>query len=376
MYGSDKVLLLLTQGLRRNRLFHPVVILPTSGPLYDALLNSDIEVHIGEVAKISRGTFTPLGLLCLPLQVCRAIRKLDHIVGKRKIALVHSNTLAVFSGAIWAFLRRKKHLWHVHEIILSPKLASKAFPYLVNQFSNRVVSNSSLTADWLLSKQPKLALSSVVIFNGLPSVRKPSEAAIKAFRKSVNAMDGDVIVTLAGRINRWKGQKLLLEAATELKRTNRLGSMRFVIVGGVAPGLDDLLLELKAHALSAGLLDNFSFVSFVDDIWPIWFGTDIAVVPSTEPEPFGMVAIEAMAASAPVIAAGHGGLLDIVIHEETGILFAPCDAMALANAIERLAKNQALRERFGAAGAERQRTLFSIDSQVEHTEKIYGEMQE
>lgn len=374
LYGSDKVLLFLAQGLKLNSEFHPVVLLPDAGPLYDVLLASNIEVHVGEVAKVSRAVFSPTGLIRLARQTLNAIRCLDMVVGERTVAVVHSNTLAVLSGAVWALWRRKKHLWHVHEIILSPKLVSKAFPYLVNHLSDRVMSNSTLTEQWLLSEQPSLASRSVVVFNGLPLVATPSEEAIRSFRESIGAETGDLVVTLAGRINRWKGQELLLEAASELKRRGRLGRLRFVIVGSVAPGLEYLPGQLKAQAASAGFDARCSFVPFIDDIWPVWFGTDIAVVASTEPEPFGMVAIEAMGAAVPVIAAGHGGLLDILVHNETGVFFTPRDSFALADAIDLLASDEALRVRLGQAGKKRQADLFSVDSQVDQTARIYREM--
>ncbi len=374
MYGSDKVLLLVAQGLRTGGQFHPVVVLPEAGPLHVALMASGVEVHVGVVAKISRSVVTPAGLFRLFKQTFQAIRSLDRIVDGREIAVVHSNTLAVLSGAVWAFFRRKKHLWHVHEIILSPKLVSKAFPYLVSKLSDRVMSNSILTERWLLSEQPTLKPRSIVVFNGLPSVKRPSDIEIEIFRTSVGAAAGELVITLAGRINRWKGQALLIEAAAELKRRNRADLLRIVIVGGAAPGLEDLPAQLKEQADSAGLEKQCHFVSFVDDIWPVWFGTDIAVVPSTEPEPFGMVAIEAMAAGVPVIAAAHGGLLDIVLPDETGILFTPRDAIALADAIDKLVSDKALRKSLGDSGIKRQRELFSVESQVEQTEKIYTEM--
>lgn len=376
MYGSDKVLLFLAQGILQSGQFHPVVVLPETGPLHTALLDSGIEVHIGEVAKISRAVLSPLGLFRLAWLTIKAIRGLDRVTNRRQVAVVHSNTLAVLSGAAWSFVRGKKHLWHVHEIILSPKLVSKAFPFLASRFSDRVMSNSTLTERWLLTEQPSLASRSIVVFNGLPPVTKPSAAASSAFRKNIGAKDGDIVITLAGRINRWKGQELLLEAASLLQKSDLAGSLRFVIVGGAAPGLEDLPAQLMAQAVAGGFEDRCCFVPFVDDIWPVWFGTDIAVIPSTEPEPFGMVAIEAMAAGTPVIAAGHGGLLDILQHEETGILFTPRDAGELANAIERLALNPNLRSKLGLAGAKRQQEVFSVESQVEETVKIYKEMTE
>lgn len=374
MYGSDKVLLLLARGFQSGEAFQPIVVLPGPGPLNDALINSGIEVHLGEVAKISRAVFTPRGLLRLIWQTIKAVGFLDRVVGQRNIAVVHSNTLAVLSGAAWSFFRRKKHLWHVHEIILSPRLVSKAFPRLIRFFSDCVMSNSTLTERWLLSEQPCLTSRSVVVMNGLPLIDRPADAAITAFRESVGAADDDLVVTLAGRINRMKGQGLLLEAASELKRRGLAGSILFLIIGGPAPGQEDLPGQLKKQAEMGGLSEQCRFIPFVDDVWPIWFATDIAVVPSTEPESFGMVAIEAMAAGVPVIAAAHGGVLDIVVHEETGLLFPPRDALALADAIANLALNKPLRLSLGSAGARRQRELFSVESQVRQTANVYERM--
>jgi glycosyltransferase involved in cell wall biosynthesis len=374
MYGSDKVLLFLAHGLQVSTNFRPIVVIPDEGPLYGALLAVGVEVHIGDVAKISRAVFSPTGIVRLIWQSCKAMRFLNRVVAGRAVAAVHSNTLAVLSGALWAKVRCVPHVWHVHEIILSPRIVSKVFPFLVRLFADRVISNSTLTERWLLAEQPSLSAKSSVIFNGLPSVCKPSPEAIQLFRKKVNAADGDVVLTIAGRINRWKGQELLLAAVTELNHRGRAGALRLAIVGGAAPGLEDLPTALISQAEDGGFGQRCTLMPFVDDIWPVWFGSDIAVVPSTEPEPFGMVAIEAMAAGIPVIAAAHGGLLDIVVDEVTGLLFEPRSVLALANAIDRLVINVQLRRQLGEEGAKRQRDLFSVLSQVQKTAAIYDEL--
>ena len=374
MYGSDKVLQYLVGELLQRGQYEPVVILPETGPLHDALIADGIEVHIGEVAKISRAVMSPIGLVRLTGRMIKGVGEIDRIIAGRNVAVVHSNTLAVLSGAIWAARRRVKHLWHVHEIILSPKLVSKIFPLLVRLLSDRVMSNSSMTERWLLDEQPSLKARSGVVFNGLPPVQVPSAEHIAAFRSSVGASQNDIVITLAGRINRWKGQELLIEAATILHQRGLVHNLRFVIVGSPAPGLENLVTQLQQSVATAELSDRFTFIPFVDDIWPVWFGSDIGVVPSTEPEPFGMVAIEAMAANVPVIAAAHGGLLDIVENNKTGLLFEPKNASSLAEAIAQLTMDKNLRKIMGEAGGERQRAIFSLESQVSETERVYHEL--
>jgi hypothetical protein len=132
LYGSDRVLLMLAIALKADGAFNPIVLLPGVGPLMSELEHAGIEVHLGSVAKISRAMFTPMGFLKTLKALKEGVHTIDRIVANREIALVHSNTLAVLAGALWAWRRRVVHLWHVHEILLSPRLVSFGLPRLVH----------------------------------------------------------------------------------------------------------------------------------------------------------------------------------------------------------------------------------------------------
>ena len=90
-----------------------------------------------------------------------------------------------------------------------------------------------------------------------------------------------------------------------------------------------------------------------DEVLAAWAHCTIALVPSVWPEPFGIVATEAMASGRPVIASAVGGLQDIVVHGETGLLVPPGDVAALGNAITRLLSNPGEREFMGRQGKQR-----------------------
>jgi glycosyltransferase involved in cell wall biosynthesis len=376
MYGSDRVLLTLAIGMNQRGHFHPIVVLPCHGPLENALCEAGVEVHLGEVAKITRATFTPLGIPALLGKAWSSIGQIDMLLAGREVAFVHSNTLAVLAGAGWALRHRRPHLWHVHEIITSPRIARFGFPFMIRCFADRVVAISTQTRRWLVTEQPALAERCVIVFDGVPVTERPSDAAIAKFRASVGASDNHVVVTLAGRINRWKGQEVLIKAAALLKGKTGSDCIRFVIAGGPAPGGEGIPVRLQTLVRGLGLSNSFVFLEFVQDIWPVWFGTDIAVVPSTEPEPFGMVAIEAMAAGIPVVASAHGGLLDCIDHPKTGLLITPNSADALADAIAELAADPGLRARMGAAGRERQLRMFSMEQFIQGIETIYEGLQD
>ena len=377
MYGSDKVLLNIAAALAHDAEFAPVVVLHEDGALRVALQAADVETHIAQVVKVTRAMLSLRAPVQLWGQARHALHDLDRIVAGRAVALVHSNTLAVLGGALWAWRRRQRHLWHVHEIILKPAPVRRLLPWLADKLSQRVIANSEPTLQWLLSQAPRLRQRTVVVFNGiaeLPPADAVAAGAAVAFRARVGAQPTDVLATVAGRLNHWKGQGLLIDALALLRQQQRLGSLRLAVVGSVFAGHEDIGAALVAQVARLGLQDRVAFVEFVDDIYPVWRGSQIAVVPSLEPEPFGMVAIEAMACGLPVLAAGHGGLLDIVRDGQTGLLFAPRDVAALADALQRLASDPALRGRLGQAGAQRQRDCFSVRQQVEATQGLYRAM--
>lgn len=369
MYGSDKVLLHIVTGLQRSGAYHPIVVLPSDGELLSVLRREGVEVHVANVGKVSRKSFSPFGGIALMLEVLRSLGPLDRIVGGRQIAHVHSNAISVLAGAYWSWLRRKHHVWHVHEIVLSPRVVGRVYARLLDAFADRVVFISNAVESWLTAINPRLKHKAALIFNGLPE-REPVE--IGRFRRSVGLAPTRVLVTLAGRINRWKGHSLLVEAVGLLKRDVDLSNVTFAIVGDTVAGQEFLKNELVADIEQRGLKEHFLFVPFTSQIAQVWADTDIAVVPSIEPEPFGMVAIEAMAAGVPVVAAAHGGLLDIICGDHTGIFFEPRSAQSLATALWSLISDGSLRAEYGRAGQLRQVAHFSLESQLQGLARVYS----
>ena len=371
MYGSDKVLLLLVTQLQSRGLVYPLVVLPGPGPLLDRLVAAGVEVHVADVVKVSRASVTPLGLLRRLAGMRRVLAGLDTVVAGRPVALVHSNTLAVLAGALWSRRRRVPHLWHVHEIVLTPRLVSRIYPWLVRLLADFVIANSKQTAQWLLGHEPELATRCHVVFNGLPPAPTPEPARYESFRRNLGIGANDLLVSLVGRLNSWKGQGLLIEAAALLRQQGRLGRVHIALVGDPAAGQEFRRSSLVEEARRLGIADRIHFIPFVEEIEVVWGATDIAVVPSTEPEPFGMVAVEAMQFGVPVVAAAHGGLLDIVRDCDSGLLFEPRDPMALGNAIARLADDPTWRRSLGEAGRQRQQQQFSLERQVVAVERLH-----
>jgi len=373
LYGSDRVLLDLACGVQ-SRGMKAIVLLPTAGPLLGRLTAANVEAHVVPVARLTRASLSPLGLLCLPGEIRRALRAIDELLRGRTVHLVHSNTLAVLGGAFWAKRHRLPHLWHVHELLVSPGVVRHGFPWLLRWLADRVLCNSVMTAMWVLDEQPVLGPRTDVVWNGIVPREQAGHALAsgRTFRSEVGCTaSGMVCVAMVGRVNRLKGQALLVEAATWLWRQG-VRNVVFVLVGSPPNGQEHYLEDLRKRVADSPARARIVLRDFQEDIWPVWEGCDIAVVPSTEPESFGLVAIEAMSSGKPVVAAGHGGLLDIVADGETGCLVPPNDVVALASALRRLIEAPALRERMGEAGRSRQAARFSLGAQIDATLECYA----
>lgn len=369
MYGSDKVLLHIAEGLDPDR-FKAVVLLPEAGPLMDELLRRGIEVHVVRLLKVGRALFSFKGLIAFPWHLFQSCRDISSVMQGRKVDLVHTNTLAVLSSPVWALFNRVPSLWHVHEILLAPSLVRTLFPLMVKLLAGSVVCNSKATQEWLIGEQPSLRSKSVVIWNGLPAGELVSDEKIEGVRREIANVDANTVIALVGRINAWKGHLLLVESA-EILLSRGVTGFEIVMIGDVFKGQEHFRRALEERIKSSRARSHIRVLGFRDDIQVVWRAVDVAVVPSTEPEPFGMVAIEAMAAGKPVVAANHGGLSEIVVHGETGLLFEPNSAQGMADALESLIGNKARQGELGRNGMARQDALFSTATQVRELERTY-----
>jgi glycosyltransferase involved in cell wall biosynthesis len=160
-----------------------------------------------------------------------------------------------------------------------------------------------------------------------------------------------------------KGQKHLLEAAMAV--LPQVPDARFVIAGEgeLRPQLERTIREhrLEKHVLLAG---------FRPDVLSLHKAFDIFVMSSVT-EGLGTSLLDAMAAGKPVVATTAGGIPEVVVDGETGFLVPPRDHHAMAEALIRLLKDPALRQRMGQAGLLRARRYFSAERMVQQTLRVY-----
>jgi glycosyltransferase involved in cell wall biosynthesis len=129
-------------------------------------------------------------------------------------------------------------------------------------------------------------------------------------------------------------------------------------------------LPIQQQIQLASLERNVQLLGFRNDVPSLMAAADVFVLPSLV-ESFGLVIVEAMALGRPVIATSAGGPLEIVVHEETGLLVPPANPQALAQAILRLLANPAQARQMGAAGQARARQRYTAERMAKETLAVY-----
>ena len=205
-----------------------------------------------------------------------------------------------------------------------------------------------------------------VIPNGIdPAELVPGED-LKAMRAGFARPD-ERLVLLVGRLVYEKGFHLALEALPGL--IERVGNVRFVVAGsGTAEQ------ELRAQATELGLDDHGTFLGWIGDdvLHSLYRIADLTVVPSIY-EPFGLVALEAMASGCPCLVADTGGLREVVPNEGVGLRFSSRDPESLGQMAERLLTDERLRDRLVAEASEHVLTFDWADV-ARQVEEVYDDL--
>lgn len=175
-----------------------------------------------------------------------------------------------------------------------------------------------------------------------------------ALRAHLRTPPDDVVVLQASRMEPWKGHAVLLEALGRLR--DRAGWSCWIAGGASRPHERRHEAGMRALAERLGIGDRVRFLGHRGDVAELMAAADVFCQPNLGAEPFGIAFVEAMHAGLPVVGSAVGGTLEIV-DEGTGILTAPGDAAALAEALGSLIGDAGERAQLGGAGPARARAL-------------------
>ena len=353
LYGSDRSLLNIVSHLDRSK-YSPFVILPCQGPLVDEMKKlPDVTVDVFEVAVLRRKNLSLKGGFAYLRDFMASCRYLKKYIQKNNIQIVDTNTAVVFPGAITAKRMGCKSIWHIREIIKS-NIENKVISFVMQHFADLVVANSQATGKSLLVDQTKVR----VVYN---AVTERDDAQLIPHEH--------LTVGMAGRINRWKGQKLFTDAAQIVRE--QFPDVRFLIAGEAYMGEEHLKTELQEYISSKGLENTVILLGQVDDMPSFYAGLDVFVLPSTQPEPFGLVVIEAMEFGLPVVATNHGGPTEIITQGEDGWLVSHENPTEMAQRIIELLADGSARSVMGDRGKKKKRSTFSVPAMVRSIEAVF-----
>ena len=341
LYGSDRSFIETVTALAEPGGDVEAVI-PRAGPIEAPLAATGARVVIEPRLWILRrrhlATLATLGLVRLVPALWRAARRF------RRCDLVYVNTAVVLDHLVAARFFPGKAVVHVHEMPIG--VARRVLRALLIWSRAELVFNSRATAAayGLDGRQP-----THVVHNGVAPPRRTTPASYDGTRP--------LRALMVGRINRDKGQDVLIEALAALPGAVR-DRLEIRIVGG---SFEDPELEaaLKATVRREALAATVSFLPFTDDPEPHFHWADIVIVPSKTTESLGRVAIEAMSHGRPPVVSGLGGLREGGADGVTGWGLPPADADALSAQLARIVTEPASWRDFPEAARRRYAELFS-----------------
>ena len=356
--GMQTHLLDLVAGLNRDR-YDITVISPLNSTLKNSLDELDIpmvEVDIDE--KIN------------PYKDAIAVKKLKRVISSLRpdILHIHGNKTALVGRYAIRDMDIPAVIVTVHNFLIfqDSNFIMRGLAAMVERrlerYTDKLITVSSSLKRSLIEIEGISSEKLVTIPNGIDVESWKAEGRKKTLKTKLGLKEDDLLIASVGRFVPFKGHKILLEAAkiacekrAELK----------VAIAGDGP----LREELIALVDKLGLGEKVFFLGFVDDTRELFFDADMFVLPSLK-EPFGIVVLEAMAASLPVIATRAGGVPDIIDQDE-GILVEPGDPKELADNIIALAGDKGKRALIAEKALKKVTREFSAEKMVSRTEKVY-----
>ncbi len=198
-----------------------------------------------------------------------------------------------------------------------------------------------------------------------------SQSERDAVRSELTTPANSVVVIHTGRMQEWKGQRLLMRAASIIKSNSQW--IIWFVGGAQRDSERGYVAGLHATARELGIEDRIRFAGQRNDVARLLAASDIHCQPNISPEPFGIAFIEALYAGLPVVTTRLGGAIEIV-NDSCGVTVAPNDPIALAAALGRLIGDAGQRRRLGDAGPARARELCDPAQQMELLRKTLANL--
>jgi glycosyltransferase involved in cell wall biosynthesis len=311
-----------------------------------------------------------------PFVMASNVKRLRRLIDERRVDVVHACSRAPAWSAKKAVVgTQARFLTSCH----AAHNVGGFFKRLYNSAiasGERVIAVSHFLADYLEQNYQTNPALIRVIHRGV-SIEKfhPNSVTPDRLIKLTQQMripEGSSVILLPGRLTRIKGHMFLLDAVEALRRRDV-----FCLFVGSDIGNENYRAELESYIAAKGLGGQVRIVTDCEDMPAAYMLSTVVVSPSTVPEGFGRVPIEAQALGRPVIATDHGGARETILREETGWLVQPSDVMGLANALhEALSLDGRQRAMLATAAMAHVARHFTNEQMCQATLDVYAELLE
>ncbi len=327
-----------------------------------------------ELAR-ARATHHTMPLASKNLFVIRAnARRLARLITSQGVDLVHVRSRAPAWSALSAARRTGRPFITTFHGTYNAKGPLKRWYNSVMARGDRVIANSRFIARHVAANYNVEPARIRVIPRGIDidifNPERVSAERVIQLAQRWRLPDGVPVVMLPGRLTRWKGHGLLLDALARLDRQELV-----CLLVGSDQGRERYRAELEEKVRHLGLDRHVRFCDHCDDMPAAYMLTDVVVSASTDPEAFGRVVAEAQAMGRPVVVSDHGGTVEQIIPGETGWTFEPGDADALAQRLEvALSLDSGGRARLASASIAQVHTNFTKQAMCSATLSVYNEV--
>lgn len=379
--GSHTCLHRTIANLDRRR-FHPIAVFYDDHATADALRGLGVEVRIlpneapTDLSVFLKNAPTPLAQLALPLRVLqKAHNLLWHflrpaasyalLIHRLRINIVHLNN-SLNTNHEWIVAAKLAGAQVVsHERGISYRLSRTSLA--LGRFVDAFICMSNAIQEPLL--QQGLSRQRIrVVYDGLDTSELSIRRSPEALRATYGIALSAPVVGTVGNIKRWKGQETVIRATAILKHTWPDITCLFV---GEAHEHDPYKQHLERLVQELGLETNVIFAGYQPDPWDFFNLMSVVIHSSIEPEPFGMVNLEAMYLGKACVSTTIGGPAEIFEEGRTGLLIPPGDPQALADKVALLLSRDTLRHALGRAANQAVVERFRIADTVHHIEAVY-----
>ena len=342
--GAERELLVIVDRLPRWGC-RPLVVCPNRGPLVEEFARRGID---------TRGVPMPpwRKLVAYPRRAS-AVRRLREVIEAERPVLLHVNDIWWVPQTLHAARGLEiPVVAHVRQEI-EP---SKARRYeldrldLVLPVSQKI--RQSLETGGVLPERMR------VLYSGVDLSLVPGQDDGREVRRRFGIPAGALVLGTVANLFARKGYDVMLRALPAILKSSP--HVHYLIIGGGDAGYET---RLRALVRKLGLTSHVHFAGFQPSVYPHLAALDIYVHPALM-EGFGIAVLEAMAMRKPVVTTAIGGLPEIVLDGETGVLVPPGDSDALARAVSLLLRDPARRGELGAAGRDRVTARFTVDAMM------------